>query len=254
MSRLNWSTLKYMHASPLDYRWNLDHPAPDKAAYIIGRAIHCVVLEPERFNERFAVFPGKSRRGKTFEEWLKAHPGKTVLLEKEMGTVKQSAAGVIAHPVASSLLAGCRIEHETEWTDPVTGLECRGRIDAVSTAVVDIKSSCDPKPRKFDRDCAEYLYHGQVAFYHYGATAAGLIDGTELPYIIAAGNQPPYDVAAYAVKPEDLAAGRILCLRLMEQLQACIAADWWPGCAPDLQYLELPGWAAGHEAAGQEEW
>jgi len=253
--RLNWSSLKHMHVSPLEYQWRINHPEPDKPSYILGRACHCAILEPDKMTERFALCDvRRNKRDKAFQSWLAEHPDAEPLNAEEMRIVDGVTSSVLGHRVAAAVLTGCRTEETLEWQDPDTGFLCRGRIDAIGLTVTDLKTGRDPSPRAFARAAAQYLYHGQLAFYHFGAVALKKVDAGEMPYIIAVATEPPFDVAVYRMKPEDLEAGRDLCLSLMRRLDECIAADMWPGCAPDLQYLDLPPWAAGLQDQNQEEW
>lgn len=244
---LNWSSLRHMATSPLEYRWRIDNPQPQTTAMLLGSAIHCRILEPGKFDARYALCEvRRNRRDNAFREWLDEHDGCDPLNPAEWAHVMGAADAVLAHRVAAQMLEGTRREELLQWTDPDTGLECKGRLDAIGpTQVVDIKTDRDPTPRSFNRHAAEMLIHGQMAFYHHGALTERLIDGQTPPAIIAVAKTPPYDVAVYQMVPEDLAAGRTLCLRLMRRLEECAAADLWPGCAPDLQYLDLPPWAAG---------
>lgn len=253
---LNWSSLKNMAKSPLEYQWRIDHPEPDKTCFIMGGAIHCLVLEPEKFNERFALCEVKrDKRHTAYQEWLDKNEGKRPLTVAEWDHAHQAADAVARHDVAKTILDGCRHEESLTWDDPDTGLQCKGRVDAICPDyVVELKTSRDPSPRAFTRDAASMLYHGQIAFYHYAATTLRLIDGKTTPYFVVVDKEPPFDVACYAVKPIDLDAGRNLCLTLMRKLEACIASDMWPGVAPDLLYLELPGYAAGREDYNMEVW
>lgn len=253
--RLNWSSLKHIHRSPLYYQHRIDHPEPQKQSFLFGSGVHCLVLEPEKFDERYAECElTRNKRHKAFQEWLSEHPGAVPLKPQEMADMRACAESVLSHRVASEVLRGGRHEEEIQWTDPDTGFECRGRIDSIRTCVTDLKTGRDPSPRVFAVAASKYLYHGQIAFYHFGATAARLINGKEMPYIIAVESSPPWDVAVYRIKPEDLWAGRQLCLDLMKRLEECIATDFWPGVAPDLQYLDLPRWAPGLQQSDDEEW
>ena len=47
--RVNWSTLKYMRESPLEYRYAVDVGRADNSGLIRLRATHTAVLEPEKF-------------------------------------------------------------------------------------------------------------------------------------------------------------------------------------------------------------
>ncbi len=251
---LNWSSLKYLAVSPLEYRYRVDHPAPRKTAFLLGGAIHCRTLEPDVFASRYAVCEiRRDERTHAYQDWLAEHVGIVPLKPDEMDRVIGAAEAVHAHRVAAEILRGCRHEEPLTWTDPETGLSCKGRVDAIGPYVADLKMTRDPAPRAFGRAAASYLYHGQLAYYHHGAVAAHKIDGTRGPYVIAVGGEPPHDVAVYQLSADDLAAGRALCVSLMHRYMECVAADLWPGCAPDLLPLGLPPWAPGFEAP-EEGW
>lgn len=250
---LNFSSLKHLAKSPLEYRYRIDHPAPRKQAWVIGSAIHTATLEPDKLDSRYGIFEG-TRRGKAWDNWQDLNPGVESLKPAEMARVKKVAAAIHAHPVASELLYGCRIEEPLTWTDPDTGLKCKGRVDAINPAfVVDLKSARDVDSFRFNRAASSYLYYAQIAWYQRGAIATSKISGDEMPYIIAAQNVGPYDVAVYRLRPDDLEAGNNLCLSLMRKLEECNAAGLWPGCAPDLLYLDLPRWSPGL-VAEDDEW
>jgi len=240
---VNISSLKNLERSPLYYRYRLENPEPRKQAFVIGGAFHCAALEPDRFDERYAVFDG-TRRGAAWEEWKGEHPGVESLKPDELETVQAMARAVRSHRVARNLLRGGRHEEIVVWTDPTTGLACKGRVDLIRPEfLLDLKATRDPSPRFYPRAAFNYGYITQVAWYHDGAVAARLLDGKVNPYVIAVENEAPYDVAVYQLDDEALAVGRSIYQRLMRRLVECIEADYWPGCAPDVQTLRVPRWA-----------
>ncbi len=279
MAGVNWSSLKHIHTSPLLYRWRLDHPQPTTDTFVRGGAIHCGVLEPHRFASRYAVYDDKrDDRVAAWRDWQAAHPGVQTFKSHELRNVIASTLAVHQHKTARRLLgsrrvenvdeslllqnaevlspgwelrryevSGGRVEAPTTWVDPDTGLVCKGRFDFIRpTCVLDLKSTTDPEPIEFGKAAARYLYHGQLAWYHFGAIAARLIPkDAEPPYVVAVQSSEPYDVVCYQMNWMDLGAGRELCLRLMERLQTCIESDYWPGIADGLEQLQLPSWAPG---------
>lgn len=253
MSGINWSALKYLATSPLLYRWRCDHPQKSTSAMVIGAAIHCATLEPEHFDERYAVYDD-TRRGKAWDAFREDHPGVLTFKSRELVDILAAAVAVRGHAVASRLLDGGRVEEPLRWVDPDTGLECKGRVDFIAPAgVVDLKSCADPAPRVFAAQAARLLYHGQLAWYHHGAITARLIPADAAPpRCIAVQSEEPYDVACYQLSTGELDAGRALCIELQDLLGACIAADYWPGVAPELMPLQLPRWTRGL-ATGEEE-
>lgn len=242
---VNWSSLKHIHVSPLLYQYHLANPPERTAALAFGAAKHCALLEPDEFEKRYAVYDGV-RRGKAWEEWQAEHVGAGALKPDDIERVQRSVDAIRKHRVAGRLIAACRFEEVTTWTDPETGLRCKGRLDGISPCfVVDLKGTAAAEPRKFRNAASDYLYHGQLAFYQDGATLAGKIDGKEMPWIIASQNDPPFDVWPFELPAATLMAGRVLYRSLLRRLVQCIEADWYPGAVPDSELLDLPPWAAG---------
>jgi exodeoxyribonuclease VIII len=244
---MNWSTLKRMEV-PLGYRWAADHPDDrDTPAMLLGRAIHCMVLEPEEFDGRYyspqkrqceeIIKGGKqcSRNAVPGDVFCKQHGGsekmcaREILTPAQLETVVRCAGAVEAHPEAYRLLEGCQTEVTAQWkTD---GVWCKARIDALHPRrVIDLKTTRDMQ--WFQRDCAQMLYHGQLAWY---------------TNIIAVETAPPYDVGVFHVGDEALAAGRRLYTELLDTWRACTEMGKWPGRYPGIEDLRLPRWAAGVE-------
>lgn len=244
---VNWSSLKHLATSALLYRWRIDHPEPRKPAFVLGGAIHTLALEPDKFAERYALFDG-TRRGKIWEAWQEDHPGRESLKPPEMARVEGAAAALISHRISVELFTGGRREEAHTWTDESTGMECKGRLDYIRpNEVIDLKSSeRGVGQRMADLASANYLYHGQLAFYQDGAIASGAIPrDAPPPWIVFVQSKGPYDVGCYRFSYEDIATGRALYRHLLGKLQECIAADYWPGEAPDEMQLNLPAWSAG---------
>jgi exodeoxyribonuclease VIII len=270
---VNWSSLKYISVSPRMYRYRLANPEPRKKSYVIGGAIHCMVLEPETFADRYVVLdaatirehapPRSSKEGKalvaehpefatsamTSEEYQAAcvalaFPGREAISDKQYDTCVAASSAVMEHRVARDLLRAGIAEESVTWTDPDTGLLCKGRLDYLRPdLIIDLKSSRDPSPAKFERDTVNYGYASQVAFYHDGAMAAKRCTGASLPHIIAVRAKDDFDVACFRLTREAYETGRAIYRSLLQRLAECTAADYWPGVAPELRSLELPPWA-----------
>ncbi len=270
---VNWSSLKHMSVSPRMYRYRLANPEPRKAAWVLGGAIHCMVLEPETFADRYvtldaetikAVAPARNtKEGKALiaerPEWspaamtsdeyqaacvAAAYPGKEALTAAQHATALAAAAAVNDHRVARDLLRGGLAEESISWTDATTGLGCKGRLDYLRPdLVIDLKSSRDPSPDKFERDAVDYGYAAQVAFYQDGATASRRVSGGGRPHVIAVRAKDDFDVAAFRLSAAAMETGRAIYRGLLGRLAECTAADYWPGVAPELRMLDLPPWA-----------
>lgn len=257
---MNWSTLRHLATSAKLLRWRVDHPREDTDALELGRAAHCAILEPARWAESYVARPdfgdGRTKEAKAGKTaWLATlAPGVEVLDADEHALVERMARAVREHPEAARLLHAGRAEEIVTWTDAATGLACKARVDFIAPGyVVDIKSTRRDTVRSITHDVATLLYYGQLAFYHDGARAAGLIpDDADGPFAIFAQKGEPFDVVPARLGLEAIERGRNLYRSLLDRYLACRAANWWPGIAPEVITLQLPPWAAGGDGEEQE--
>lgn len=268
---VNFSSLKHIETSPLDYQWALEHPREDTDALLRGRVMHCLTLEPGEFEARYMVAPNVqcsattwkgvrcSRSALSFAEhctqhggeaevgaWLSDHAGVEVVDEESFATLRRCVTAVWAHPDASKLLTGCRFEQVITWTDAATGLSCKGRLDAIGPGrVIDLKTTRDIA--RFASAAARLLYHAGLAWYLDGAIAAGVLEPGSRAYSIPVQTIGPPDVGALELRGADLDAGRDVYRRCLDTLASCLESGVWYGKYPALAPLELPRWAPGLE-------
>jgi len=267
---LNWSTLKVLHESAALCRHRTEHPSPDRSFYRLGRAVHCLTLEPEVYATRYAVCDmRRDARTKAYQKWCAAHPGVDALTESEGAMVEAMARAVREHPKAGPLLFGGRAEEVVTWTDPDTGIPCKGRLDLITSSyLVDLKTveASGFRRAKWASEVASRLYHAQVAWYHDGAVAAGLLSpNTALPWIVRVKKAPSgeegnylHEAACDQLSERSYNAGRAVYRALVQQYAGCQAAGRWDIAYPDAGELEVPEWApgisSGASASSGEEW
>lgn len=254
----NFSTLKEFARSPLHYQHRLTTPRPDTYSLSFGHASHVAVLEPERFLREYVLWQAKDedgktrhRRGKVWEAFQAANPGKTIIRDEEYDQAIALKDAVRADDVAMRYLAAGRPEVALTWTDAETGLPCKGRIDWEGKVdgypvIVDLKSARDPGQRAFGRSCAIYQYHVQLAFYADGYEAAT----GKFPrvVIVAVESTPPHDVVTYIVPAEILEIGRDEYRKWLVRFQECTRDRTWFGSGNGIeQTLSLPAWAVPEE-------
>lgn len=248
---MNWSTLRNMAESPLKFKHRLTTPREDTQALFLGRALHCCVLEPERWAREYVAEPkhGDMRTTKAKEAkaaWMSDLGNRTPIPVDDYQAIVCAADAVHSHRVARELLSGGRAEEIITWTDPETELACKARLDYVTPLGIRELKSARSVGGRWSRDAAGYLYHGQAAYYHDGGMLSGAIShGAFLPCVVSVELEAPFDVACDEMIPETYAAGVVLYRSCLRRLVECTAADVWPGVAPDLREWRLPRWAAG---------
>lgn len=244
------SQLKDLAVSPLHY--HARHvakmaPRETTAAMRLGSALHALVLEPETFDSSYVVqtWDARTKAGKEERDAALAS-GRVVLDGDDADDLRSMAAALMAHPVASRILAErVHTEHPIFWTDADSGLRCKARLDAVSaigsaSAIVDLKSTTDASPEGFARQVANLGYHVQAAHYLDGWRACG--GDAETFVFVVVEKSAPYAVAVYELDTEALAIGDMKRRSLLDLLAECRRADRWPGY--QTQTISLPRWAA----------
>jgi exodeoxyribonuclease VIII len=249
------SMLKDFIESPLLYhgRYVTREFPPRKTtdSLFIGKALHCLVLEPQKFDEQFLVVETTDRRTKLGKEnvALAEAAGKFPLSQADLENLKCMADGVFVDEQASLLLEYPRLtEAAFRWTDEESGIECKAKLDALVpdsfsyALVVDLKSTRDPRPKPFAKSCIEYGYDLQAAQY---CRAAALFTGRPAVFaFIAIRSEVPYDCWAYRLSNEWTAAAERKLSETLAALKHAQDTDYWfaPG-QNKLTQLDPPGWA-----------
>lgn len=241
---VNWSLLKFMRESPMAYLHAKNNPQPDKKAFALGRAVHCAVLEPEKFAAEIVMWNGGIRRGGKWDEFQAENKGKTILLPAEMDQVIGIAGAVLKNKDASEFIRGGVAEKSIYWKDPETGLDCKARPDMVHIErriLVDLKTTRSVDGRKFGACAEEYGYLGQMAHYEQGCIHAHGFT-PERQIIVAVETLPPYDVGVFEIAPDDRQESKYEVGRLLRLVKDCQESDVWPGKNNGVQALQRPAW------------
>lgn len=239
---VNWSSLKHLVKSPRHYQHHRQQPPEDTASMMAGRAAHTAILEPDRFPLDYAVFTGPRRSGADWETFREAHAGRTILKVSEYQEALAIRDAVRGHKAASKLLAGGEPERTITWTDPESGVQCKGRVDYLRPdGFVDLKTSANLDPRRFALTAHDLGYHLQLAFYARGLRALGVADPKV--WLVAVESSGPHDVAPLFVDPGVITEGDAKLTELLALLVDCQKRDKWPGRYPDESTFFLPGFA-----------
>ena len=233
---VNKSTLWWLRKSPAHFQWARTAETSDTPAMRFGRAVHAAILTPSLYLERFKVFTG-DRRTKAGKEEYQAliDSGVEIITEDEAETINQMMSAC-----PDSIFKICETEKELYWTDPDTGVSCKGRLDAVKPGtVVDYKTTTDASTDGFAREAIRYGYDLQAAMYLEAAKQNGYGD-CEF-WFIAQEKSAPF--ATNIIKAGDafLDRGRWLMMDLLTKYKECAAKDEWPGYGTN--ELIIPEWA-----------
>lgn len=226
--------------SPALYRWKIDNPSESTPSQTVGTLAHALILGQEH---PFILSEFPDFRTKAAQEWKAEQiaAGREVVTADTWDTAHRIAEAVRAHPAAAELLAmPGEAERVVEWTEGDT--PCKGRLDWLAGAVVDIKTTRSIET--FDKHIGEYGYHAQVMHYRRGAIANGL-PAEPRPLFIVAENEAPYRVRVMQLSEIDAAQGEAMCLEAYRRWADCMAAGVWPSGLPEgVTQTNIPAWSA----------
>lgn len=222
-------------------------PSKDETAgQRAGTLLHTLVLEPETFDERYAIGPDVNRNTKEWKAFAASVPaGVTTLKPGEYLEGKLQADNLRKQSEVFELLDSGEAETSIFWIDEETGLELRCRPDWLHETpagwiVLDLKTG-PAEPWAFASQCARMGYDIQAAMYSEGVERAtgkpviaflfGVVETTE-PYLSMCG----------VLDDDSFAAGKRKFREGINQFAKCKERGEWPGFE-GVQLIRLPGYA-----------
>lgn len=243
------SDLDKIHRSPAHYLQALYDPIspPPSDSMLLGSAVHCAVLEPDTFYDRFVekpVFNRRAKDGKAAAEAWEAERGNRIGLDEDtMRAVWAMRDSLMANPIIAKLVEGS--SHEVSIFTDISSVLCKCRPDGWSRDegyMIDLKTTRDASPAEFARDVAKFRYHVQEAWYRMVA-----VEQTGQPveafYFLAVENTPPYAVAIYQLDPISLEVGQRAAIQDLSTFKRAVETGKWDAYPRTIQQLSLPRWA-----------
>jgi hypothetical protein len=252
------SLLKPMLVSPAHYKAQFFEPPTTTKAKDFGTLIHTLVLEPQSFASRYAIYPGiKDGRDTAFKAFAAAHPGLTVIDDVSLREASQLAGAILERRFRGRPIADYLAEGEKEvtvfYTDPSTRVPCRVRMDLLHPEFVfDLKTALSVARADWLRQAMGLHYDLQCYMY---SQAECLCAGREsaLPFVfIAAENMPPHSVSVFTAGESFITSGAQKYQQALTAFAACRQVDLWPGLGQE-DTLELDPWMAA-AASAEPEW
>lgn len=236
---------------------------PPTAPMVLGNMTHCAILEPDKFDERYAIAPKCDRRTRDGKaDWAAFQsslaPGQEAADPDMVIQAKAMAASMWRNEDLHGLLNEGDAEVSAFAVHEETGVAVRVRPDFVSPCgpntcfLIDVKTAYDASPGAFARTVAKIGYDVQAAMY---TDIFQQASGKEvLGFVFAAvEKEHPFAVAAYILDADAIETGRHKYRRLLRTYAECLKTNEWPGYTPfgKIQVLSLPAWALTEERALQ---
>lgn len=237
------SGLDLINRSPAHFAYAAKRDAT--RAMEIGTALHCAVLEPERFTSEYMLLRNVTdRRASEYKQAVAVWGAERVLT----GTEADKVAGM-QESCRNNAAARAYFEqqHRTELsviaTDPETGVIVRCRFDLLTDSgrALDLKKTQDVRADAFARSVANYRYHVQLAFYSdvwLWATGEPL----QAFDFLACEEQMPHASRIFTLDDDAIELGRAQYRDDLNLYAKCLDSNDWPGIDCEPETISLPAW------------
>jgi exodeoxyribonuclease VIII len=238
------SGLDKINRSPAHFKYAA--PREQSRAMVIGSALHCALLEPDKFAAEYLLLRDvKVRTASEYKEAVKSWgDADYVLTGPESDTIIGMQQSLYADAnVRRILTAPGHREASLFVQDPVTsvGVRCRYDILTKDGYIFDLKKTRDARPAAFVRSINEYRYHVQAALYSdayewaFGEPVKGFVN-------IAIEPELPHAVKVYRPDADAMAEGRRLYREDLKTYAECVKASHWPAYTTEPEFIGLPAW------------
>lgn len=249
---INRSNLFQITKSPLHFKYALENPAELTPSLVFGSAVHKYILEPEEFNNEYAVLPNsidrRTKAGKAaYDAFWEENGDKNLISNDDMIIITKMADVVKNNIFVKRLLEG---EHETSffWDDELTGEKCKCRPDCITKVgeqyvIVDYKTTDNAETEAFRSSSIKYGYDLQAGMYLEGVKVNTGLDCVFI--FIAQEKKPPYAVNILQADEFMVKEGQRLFHDLLGIYHECrITNNWYGYEGPDggVSNLTLPKW------------
>lgn len=228
---LSYSSLSAFKNSPktfIDYKMGIKE---ETESMLYGSMLHCLVLEPEDFPNRYHVLDdrdicnqiggAKPRATNKYKEWKETAfaeaEGKTLVETDDYLTAKFTADNIHHNRASSRLMRECPM-HEIPLDWEYKNFKFKGFKDAEGEKkMFDLKTMPDARPAKVHRQIIDMGYYLQAAMYLYGG-------GTVKDYYIIAVDKKN-GVSVHKIHHKLIEQGMIEYENLLNKFNQCILSD-----------------------------
>lgn len=181
--RLSYSSLSAFRKSPrhfIQYKFDKKDPT---TAMIFGSLLHCIVLQPDKFDKKFILepeMPKFSRKSATqskstdeqryefLQKFREQNQGKEIVSESDIVVAKEMSKTIKNDPDAAPILERIgETECKILWKHGKFGMIAY--LDGLGDILFELKTTKDATPRMFQRDIINYEYYMQAAIYRHAA-------------------------------------------------------------------------------------
>jgi exodeoxyribonuclease VIII len=221
-----------------DYRQGILPQRSDSKAMFFGSAVHCQLLEPEAFADRYAVKPeGLNLTTKAGREWKAEHEGIDILSMEDLRAIEFMVDRLC--PAVREILEDEEGKPEVTIRVADDGLPLQCRLDwwrPSAHAIHDLKTTA--RFGNFVRGAFDLHYAFSCAWYcHVYHLELGVYPTFDF---LVVESVPPYRSAVFTPTDAFLAFGRSQLEEVLPKLREAHASGDYPSECPERVELDLP--------------
>jgi hypothetical protein len=223
-------------------------PEEDKKCFRIGKGIHTLLLEYQKFN--FIPDPKMKKSKKADKQiWLdfkEANKDKKIISPDEYDLIVSGAEAISNHPEASKLIIKeAQKEKSFYWIDEESGLLCKCRPDMWhKNIVIELKTTDNASQSAFMRSIYKYDYYTQAAMQIDGVE---INTGVKIDYFmfLAIETTRPFSIGVWQLDEAAIDHGRKIYKNNLLKMRECFDKNHWPDytSGSDVKRISLPTYA-----------
>lgn len=162
VNALSSSACKMLLDSPKSYYMHMKYGSSDSSSFAVGRLVHLLALEPDRFDDLYDVVPVRSRATKMYKEFESTKQHK--ITAADFDEADRISSALHRNEQVLSMVKGC--EYEVPMCGTYDGLAFRTKADIwnpASKTLIDLKTTTNLKAFPFSAD--KYSYDLQCYLY-----------------------------------------------------------------------------------------
>lgn len=243
------STLKNIMLSPADYKAAREQKKNDTKSTTLGTAVHCVILEPEKFKETYALQPedwGPKNKGDGRKKWdafKKENEGKNVITFDDANYLKRVLFSAEKHRSLKEALKVGKPE-ATGIIRYNERIELKARADLLCPGIIwDIKSSSEDID---DGNLFKIVFNGGYHFqaaHHKMVMAEALGESIDsFGWIFISTKTPAVHIRMVRAPKKLLQWSSSDHSYALNKLNSCLISNEWPGYADTIHEMQPPEW------------
>jgi hypothetical protein len=240
---LSYSGMKLLKRSPQHLMaWYSSPDRDETRSMALGTLNHLLLLEPHREKTDLAIWTGKVKNGKAWEEFEAQNADKMIIKPKDLEDSRAMIRSVLANPfVKKALGQPGKAELEFYGVDPVFECPVKCAFDWITDdLVLDLKKTAKGVSEFESRSIWDYDYHVQAAFY---LRLAEIMDGRKRQFgWVVVEEEAPNACVLVLPRPEHIELGNAVVEDMLGKFSICYRDQTWPGYEAPMKLAEIPDW------------